>query len=125
LRGVAVRKELLNAEGGVWTADQVQEFLRLTRQGVAQRRTRGKLLGVEVGKRGYLYPAWQFTETGVLPGLEEILAILSEGSDLSRMAFFLSGNIALDGKRPLDLLREGKIELVRRAAQLLGEQGAP
>jgi len=41
-----------------------------------------------------------------------------------RTAYFLSGDPRLDGARPLDELRKGRVNAVRRAASGYGEHGA-
>ena len=41
-----------------------------------------------------------------------------------RAAFFLSGDPRLNGATPLEELRRGNIEAVRRAASAYGEHGA-
>jgi hypothetical protein len=43
----------------------------------------------------------------------------------TRAAFFLSANTTLAGARPLDELRLGNVEAVRRAAWSYGQHGAP
>lgn len=124
LRGVQARNAMLAAEGGTLASDEVAELLHLSRQAVDKRRTSGKLLAVEVGRRGFRYPAWQFGEGASLPGLEEILSLLHAHPPLAQMRFFLSGDHALGGARPLDLLRRGDLSPVRRAARVFGEQRA-
>ena len=123
-RGAILRDQWLDAEGGTIGVDDVAAQLHLTRQAVDKRRKAGTLLAVDVGRHGYRYPVWQFTDRGVLPGLDEILALLAEHSPIAQMGFFLSGNIALDGRRPLDLLRSAVLEPVRRAARAFGHHTA-
>ena len=125
LRGLKARDALLAAEGGTLSTEEVGALLHMSRQAVDKRRAAGKLLAAEIGRRGYLYPAWQFADGGgVLPGMEEILALLAEHPPLAKLRFFLSGNLRIDGERPLDRLRHGDLEPVRRAARTFGEQGA-
>ncbi|AUX42836.1 hypothetical protein SOCE26_042710 [Sorangium cellulosum] len=124
LRGLQARDALLAAEGGTLTAEEVGEVLHLSREAVDRRRAGGGLLAVDIGHRGHLYPSWQFAGEGVLPGLEEILALLAEHPPLARLRFFLSGNHRLGGERPLDRLRRGDLEAVRLAARTFGEHGA-
>ena len=125
LRGLAARQEILRLEGGTLSAEQVADHLGLSRQAVDKRRRSGKLIGLSVGRRGYAYPAWQFGQAGVIPGLEETLTSLSIHDPWMRAAFFLSGDPRLGGATPLDELRRGKLEAVRRAARGYGEHGAP
>ena len=53
LRGLRAKRELIEAEGGVWTVDQVARHLHLTRQAVDKRRRAGRLIGLDVGRRGF------------------------------------------------------------------------
>ena len=124
LRGLLARSHLLDAEGGALTVDDVAKILRLTRQGVDKRRRAGKLLGLDTGRRGYLYPAWQFGPDGLLPGLAEVLEIMNVHDPWMRTAFFLNRNEYLAGETPLAELRRGHVDDVRRAAGAYGEQGA-
>ncbi len=124
-RGLAVQREALDAEGGALGAQEVADLLGISRQAVDQRRASGKLLAVDLGLRKNLYPRWQFTEGGILPGLEEVLAALSEHETSSWMClrFFLAKNYRLDERRPLDVLRRGEVAEVVEAARAYGEQG--
>jgi hypothetical protein len=124
LRGLQARDALLADEGGTLRADEVSALLHISRQAVDKRRAAGKVLAVEIGRRGYLYPAWQFVDDGVLPGLEEILSLLAEHPPLAKLRFFLSSDLRLDGERPLDRLRRSEIEPVKRSARMFAEQGA-
>lgn len=124
LRGIEARDELLKAEGGPLKGEEVAKLLGCTRQSVDDRRREGKLLAVELGRRGFLYPFWQFADVGLLAGMDRILPLLKDFPPLAQMRFFLSGNHQLGGKRPLDLLRQGEIDAVEQAAASFGEQGA-
>jgi len=124
LRGLDARARLLQAEGGPLSVDEGARFLHITRQGVDKRRRAGRLLGLRIGRRGYAYPSWQFSEAGVLPGLEEVLRDLRDHDPWIQVGFLLNGNTRLGGASPLAELRRGHLEVVRRAARAYGEQGA-
>lgn len=126
VRGVAARDELLAQEGGLLRGEDVAKLLHVSRQAVDRRRIQGKLLGLELGRRGFLYPAWQLGESGTLSGLERVLVSLrdKEVSPLAQVRFFLSGSSRLRGQRPLDRLREGDIDAVMRDAAAYLEHGA-
>lgn len=124
LRGIAGRERLLNAEGGPLTVSQVEKILEISRQAIHKRCSKGKLIALSTSKRGYLFPQWQFTEKGMLPGLEEVLAALDEEDPWMQASFMLNPNIWLDSVSPLEMLRKGKIEEVIMAAHASGEQGA-
>lgn len=124
LRGLRARSELLAAEGGVLSAESVATILGVSRQAVAKRRRAGHLLGVTTGRYAYVYPAWQFTADGTLPGLEDVLDALREEDAWMQLAFFLNPSLRLGGGRPLDALRQGNVGDVVCAAHSFGEQGA-
>lgn len=124
LAGLRGKKELIEAEGGALTAEEAAQTLGLTRQGVDRRRRAGKLLALSLGKRGYLYPAWQFAQGGTLPGLEQTLDAFQDIGPWAQLAWFISPNTRLEGQSPLDALRAGAIDRVVAAAAVYGEQGA-
>jgi len=124
VRGLEARQQLLDAEGGAWTVGQVASHLSVSRQSVDKRRKAGKLLALTVGRRGYLYPSWQFVRHGVLSGWETVLRALAVNDPWAQVIFMLSPNDRLDDRRPLDTLRHGKVEEVKVAASALGEHGA-
>jgi hypothetical protein len=124
LRGAVAMRELLGGDDGALTVGDVAKLLDISRQAIDKRRKAGQLLGVEVAKRGVLYPAWQFIETGTVAGLAEVLALLQEHDSWAQARFFVTENDRLGGKRPLDLLRRGKSERVLDAARVFGEHGA-
>jgi hypothetical protein len=124
LRGLKMKEDLLKRAGGAMNADQVGKLLNLTRQAVDKRRKARKLVAIEFGKRGYLYPGFQFDEP-VIDLVEQILdRIDSRIEDWSLLAFFLNGNAYLNGASPVEAMRQGKEEEVLRAAQAYGSQGA-
>jgi hypothetical protein len=122
LRGLEAKRKLLEAEGGALPTAQIASALQITRQAVDKRRKDRKLLGVELGKKGFRYPAWQIG----LPHLEEVLEALGDRDSWEQIAFFLNPSALLEDRRPLDILQEGKhdIDDVLRAASVYGEQGA-
>ena len=124
VRGLRRRDELLAAEGGTLTTEEVAKLLDLTPQAVHKRRNTGKLLALVLGRRGLRFPAWQFSDDGVLPGLEDVLAALTKAPPLAVVRFFLSGNARLGGKRPLDRLRKRGLSAVLAAASAFDAQGA-
>ena len=124
VRGLRMRQEMLEAEGGVVTAPQMAALLGITRQAVDKRRRAGKLLAVSAGARRWLYPAWQVAEGQVLPGLEGVLSELREWSPWAKMSFLLGGNLRLDGDTPLACLGRGEVDRTRWAASAFGDQGA-
>jgi hypothetical protein len=124
IRAIQAKQQLLSAEGGTFSVTEVAKFLSISRQAVDKRRRLGRLIAVSRGRRGYVYPAWQFGEHGTLPGLERILDVLQRHDEWMKIAFMLNANTRLGGRRPLDELRTGRVETVLEAARSYGEQGA-
>jgi hypothetical protein len=114
--------ELLAAEGGPLRVEEVAARLRITRAAVDKRRRAGTLIGIEDGGRAVLYPGWQFTETGLLPGLDDALRLIGVSDSWMRIQFFLSAEPDL-GQSPLHALRRGRKEDVKLAAKRFGRQG--
>jgi hypothetical protein len=124
LRGALAMRELLSADGGAYSASDVAALLAISRQAVDKRRKAGQLLAVALPKRGLLYPAWQFGDSGVVSGFVETLAHLADHDPWAQARFFVTGNHRCKGKRPIDLLRAGTIDAVVAAARVFGEHGA-
>ena len=121
-RAAQLKRSLLEAEGGALTVAQVASRLDISKQAVDKRRRARKLLALPT-TRGFLYPAWQFTVDGVLPGFEQVLAAL-HAEAWTQASWFLTGDSRLGDARPLDVLRRGETERVVVAAAAYGEQGA-
>lgn len=124
LRGLRHKNQLLHAEGSPLSAVDVARLLGVCRQTVGKRRRAGRLLGLAVARHSFVYPSWQFTAEGVLPGLAEALSALRGCDPWLQLAFFVNGNARLVGRKPLEELRRGRVEAVLRAASAYGEQGA-
>ncbi len=124
IRGIEARTRLLEDHGGSLTAEQVAANLGISRQAVEKRRRAGKLLAVTTGRHGYRYPVWQFSKSGTIPGLEDVLGVLAPHDEWMQMAFFLGEDSVLDGRTPLDSLLAGRRAEVLDAALSYGEHGA-
>lgn len=115
------RRRMLESRGGCLTASQLAQVLGISRQAVNQRRLAGTLLGVLDGGR-YVYPRCQLDRNGmsILPGLAQTLEIFrNTGTDPWTILLFLaSGQDALDGAAPIDLLSAGALNPVLRAIRL-------
>jgi hypothetical protein len=119
-RGLSVREAAKREEGGNVSAEQAARILGLSKTSVLERFKKGQLLGWrETRQHAVRFPVWQFQEDEVLTGIPNVLSILSQSSqidDWGRIMFFLNPRNSLSGKRPLDVLREGKVPLVERLA---------
>lgn len=125
-RGMEARQKLAEAEGGSLSSDEVARLLRISKTAVLKRLEAGRLLAWrEARLQAARFPRWQFDEHGqVLTGLTEVLDALNQDQGLDawgKILFFLQTKTGLGGKRPLDLLREGKVKQVCQAAQAYAE----
>jgi hypothetical protein len=121
LRGIEAKRQLLEAEGGSLSSAEAAKLLKISRQAVDKRRREKRLLGVELGKKGYRYPTWQFG----LRNLEDVLNALDDRDEWEKLNFFLNPSDLLDDRTPLDVLQAGKGELtdVINAAASYSEHG--
>ena len=124
LDGLDAKARLIEQNGGVFKTEEVAEYLGITPQAVNKRRTLRQLAGLTFRKRGYVFPAWQFTDRGTVPGLEQVLLALADHDEWMQNVFFVNPNTRLGGRRPLDLLREGEKQEVLDAAREFGQHGA-
>jgi hypothetical protein len=123
IRGIEARQRLIEEHGGTLTAEQVAQTIGISRQGVEKRRQAGKLVALTTGRHGYRYPVWQFSDSGTLPGLEEVLGVLAGHDEWMQTLFFVSKHPRLGDHTPTELLKSGELMRVLDAAQLYGEQG--
>jgi hypothetical protein len=123
-RGLKRKREMLELAGGAFSVEEVAEVLGISRQAVDKRRASHQLLGLTQARRGYSYPSFQFEDGKTVPGLSDVLLELRSLDPWMQMIFFTSPNERLDGKRPLEALRNGSIKEVKAVAENYGEQGA-
>jgi len=121
-RAVKHLSELLSAEGGPLGVSEVCDRLGISRAAIDKRRRTGTLVGIVDRGRPVLYPAWQFTGSGLLPGLADVLRVIGVDDPWMRMQFFLTYDPDLES-RPLDALREGRLADVIVVAKRYGRQG--
>ncbi len=126
VRGIETRQELAEAEGGSVSSEDASRLLGISKTAVFKRLDAGRLLAWrEERLRAARFPRWQFDEHGqVLAGLEEVLTILNQDERLDawgKILFFLQEKSSLGDRRPLDLLRAGKLKRVCLAAHAYGE----
>lgn len=122
-RGARIKRDLLMESGGSLGAGKVAELLKISRQGVSKRRQSNALLALKAGER-FVFPAWQFSGGNVLPGLKRVLRAFTIEDPWMRLAFFFNAESRLEGRRPVDVLRDGDVEAVCAAAAAYGEHGA-
>lgn len=119
-----VRSQMLNAEGGTFSAREVARMLNVSRPTVYNWHKQGDIVGVSYQARKLQFPAWQFERDGLLPGLNQVLHILAEDGAWAQIGFMLNPNLRLNGDAPLDLLRRGDVDSVLAAARMYGEHAS-
>jgi hypothetical protein len=105
--------------------DGVQARLGISRQAVASKAARRRLLRVVTSDDVHLYPLWQFEGRGVVEGLSDVLALFPEQAvDGWTLAGWLRTPEPELGEAPFDALVRGEVESVltvaRAAASTLG-----
>lgn len=87
-----------------------------TRQSVHEWLKKGRIIGWQGAKRGYVFPAGQFDERGQpLKGLDRVTSQFEDG--YVAWCWLTSPLAALDGAEPLALLRRGQVALVESVAK--------
>lgn len=126
LRGREQLEALLTQTGGTFTQDQVITMLYgISRQAVDKRVREGSLLAVPGPNGARRYPVCQFLADGsLIKGLKEVQAALPVRGPWSAFLFLMQPHDGLEGRKPLDLLREGDVARVVAAAEGLGVQGS-
>lgn len=124
IRGVRIKRELLERAGGAWGTGQVARFLGITPQAVHGRRSRGTLLGLRAPNGDYVYPAVQFHDHGVLPGLADVLRAFQVADSWTRLSVLLSPAGQLGGQTPIQALLDGRVQEASEAVESFGEHVA-
>jgi hypothetical protein len=119
-RGLMVREAVKQEEGGHISAEDAGRVLGISKPAALERYKKGQLVGWRETRQGAVrFPIWQFADGRPLEGLPEVLAILAKAQGIDewgRILFFLNRRNSLNGKRPLDLLRQSKVSAVKRLA---------
>jgi len=114
-RGKIAREKMSLAEGGWISAAKAARLLGISVPQVLCRWRCHRLIGWPHGK-AVRFPAWQFTDGKLLPGIEEVLQIFRSNDWWRIVLYFLGTRRSLSNERPLDLLRRGESEKVIRHA---------
>lgn len=98
----------------------VQARLGITRQAVAAKASRRRLLRVVTSDGVHLYPLWQFDGNHILTGLPEVLALFPEDTvDGWTLAGWLrTPEPELGGSSPMDVIKGGEPSRVLAVARM-------
>lgn len=104
--------------GPFYRSGGVQARLHITRQAVAAKAARRRLLRVFASDGTALFPAWQFVDGSLMQGLASVLALFPEDAvDGWTLAGWLRTRDGELGAVPLDVLAAGDIERVQSVAR--------
>jgi hypothetical protein len=112
-RNVEHRETLLCRAGGALPTEEAARLLGITRETVDERWRAGTLLAIQEGS-DWCYPACQFEQGEVVPGLAEVVRGLASEGPWVTLDFLLTPDTALAGRSPLQALREGDRDVVLR-----------
>jgi hypothetical protein len=123
-KNVGFLKVMAQEGGSVTTADAAKLYggrKTVSAEAVRKAAKAGQLIGVQDGLGGWMFPVWQFCESGgVIAGLREVLAVLKKGhpayTDLTPVTFFLNASPYLGGITPLQALKNGDVDGVKKQA---------
>jgi hypothetical protein len=126
LEGVRIAQEDLREAGGAYDLDQVRTLMRgVSRQAIDKRVQEGSLLAVPGPSNRRSYPTLQFNPDGtVIDGLKAVSEALPTSNPWTILNFLAQPDDRLRGRKPIDVLKEGKIDLVVETARRMGQQGA-
>ena len=87
-----------------------------TRQSVHDWRRKGRIVGWQNARRGYVFPARQLDDRNrPLAGLDRVTALFADG--YAAWVWLTAAQPSLGGAEPLALLAQGEVERVAEAAQ--------
>jgi hypothetical protein len=100
-------------------SDGVQARLGITRQAVASKAARRRLLRVVTSDGVHLYPLWQFAGGGVVRGLPEVLSLFPEEAvdGWTLVGWLRTPEPELEEEAPFDVLMRGEVEKVQAVAR--------
>lgn len=126
LRGTALAQKDLASSGGAFDLEQVRTLMHgVSRQAIHKRVSEGSLLAVSGPSNRNAYPVVQFKRDGMpVEGLKEVREALGTRSPWMLLNFLLTREPRLGGRKPIDVLKAGELELVLEAAHRTGVQGA-
>jgi hypothetical protein len=122
MRGQAAKLNILNQVGPMLGLQEAADLLGVTKQAVHKRLQSQSLFGIKYQEELRI-PAWQIRDAEVVPGIAGVLKSL-DTTDWGKLLFLHTENMQLQGRKPKDLILEGKGELVAQLALQFGEQGA-
>lgn len=123
VRGIGARERLIERAGGLLRLGEAAARLGVTPQAVTGRRGRETILAVPMPNGEWVYPACQFTEDGLVSGIDGFIRAFRDADPWTRLAVLLAPSARYGGRSALDLLMDGREAEARSIAATYGEQG--
>jgi hypothetical protein len=103
--------------GEVAGSTYLEEKLRIPRSTLHRWQRRSEVVALRKGGRKHVFPLAQFIDGRPVPGISEVLSVIPN----SRLAWFwlTRPSAELDGRVPIEMLREDQVEDVIRVARTL------
>lgn len=80
----------------------------ISKQAVEHRRRRRTILALQTSDGRWIYPAWQFRDHDVMPGLAQVLAVFDDHANWSVGTWLTTPSKDLDGRTPVQWLDGGR-----------------
>ncbi len=122
LRGLTRMAELRKEAEPCLETGQVCDLLGITRETIRKKVDRKQLLALPKGG-DRVFPAFQFKDGNIVPGLGEVLEALVTDSAFVALSFLLSKSPHFDNQTAIDALQSGNIESVVLEARSLFQHG--
>ena len=121
----------LQESGGTLKVNDVADILGITRQAVNVRVKKNKLLAFKQNG-DFIFPKFQFTDNGLIPGFEDVMAAFEEDTHPMLRLGVLKSPIEVNNeglqKTPIQIMQDGaqkhELSLVIRAAKQFGNHVA-
>ncbi|TAX48409.1 DNA-binding protein (plasmid) [Rhizobium leguminosarum] len=121
-RNVEHRQNLIERAGGTMSAEDAGRILGISRQAVDKRRRAGTLLAVREGS-DWRYPLCQLDQGEVIEGISDVVRGFAAAGPWIALDFLLAPDTVLGGRTPLQALRDGDREAVRRLLRIETSDG--
>jgi hypothetical protein len=112
-RSVEHRCQLLKQAGGVLSAEDAGRIAGVSRQAIDKRRRGNAILAIREGS-DWKYPACQFLDGEVLPGIADVVRGFEAQGAWAALDFLLAKDSALGGRSPIEALRQSDRAAVER-----------
>jgi len=116
--------------GGILKVNDVADMLGITRQAVHVRVKKNQLIAFKQNA-DYIFPVFQFTDNGLMPGFKEIMSAFDANTHPLLRLGVLKAPLQLGegvSKTPIQIMQDGakpdELELAIRSARLCGNHAA-